>query len=268
METDKLSLHRIGLLYKFYSPAIRLLLIIGGTVLLGSYAMCLYGVSMTRLYPDDGPFMLIYSMGAGIAGWVYLAGPFILAMVSNRATVTTLPASWAEKSIFIFSWIFVVYPLYLAALWYGATGVCLLFTDLASVNSVMMDMIFERTAGINFGAMTNNSMLYNSLNAMVEVSVAALVIVSVRRNRFVLGIVGLIVSSFAFWIIGMVVGVVSVLRSGFIDEVASGGSTPENFAQNIIDQISAIFPFVGAFSVLVVIVCVILAVRKIKMRQN
>lgn len=267
MENNKISIHRIGLLYKFYSPAIRLLLIISGTVLLGAYALCLYGVVMTRQYFNDGPFFLIYSMGAGIAGWVYMAGPFILPMVSNRALITTLPASWSEKCIFIFSWIFVVYPLYLAVLWYGATGICSLFTDAAFVNEVMMTHVAEMTGGLDVRTMAQSSQTFNVLNNMSMVALAALVIVSVRRNRFILGVVGLIVCSFVEWLIGMVVGIIVVVKSQFIEQAAAGAANPEAFAQELLNEIAGAFPYVGIFSGLLLIVCIVLTIRKIRIRQ-
>lgn len=267
MENNNISIHRIGLLYKFYSPAIRLLLIISGTVLLGSYALSLYGVVMSRHYFNEGPFFLIYSMGAGIAGWVYMAGPFILPMVSNRALITTLPASWAEKSIFIFSWIFVVYPLYLAILWYGAVGICSFFTDAASVNTAMMAHMSEVTGGLDVRTMAQGSRYFNVLSNMSMVAVATLIIVSVRRNRFILGVVGLLVCSFAASLVGIIVGVVVLLNSKFMEAAVAGAATPEAFAQNLLDEIAGAFPYVGIFSGLVLIVCIVLTVRKIRIRQ-
>jgi len=266
MESDKISIHRIGLLYRFYSPAIRILLIISGAVLLGAYALSLYGVVMTRQYSGEGPFVLIYSMGAGIAAWVYVAGPFILPMVSNRALITTLPASWAEKALFLFSWIFVLYPLYLFVLWYGATGVSSLFTDTASVNTAMMAYISDMTEGLNLNYVLQKSRIFSVLSDMALVSVAALVIVSVRRNRFVLGIVGLIVCSFVSWLIGVIIGIISIVKSDFVQQAAAGNVEPVA-PQEIIDVIAGYMPYVGLFSGLVIVACVVLIVRKIKYRQ-
>lgn len=261
-------MRRLGLLARFYTPAIRMVLIVSGVVLVLAYVLSFSGVTLARIYQGNGNFMLMYSMGVGIAGWVYLAGPFIFAMPKKRALVTTLPASWQEKSVFVFLWSFVVYPLYLAGVWYCMTGLCRLFSDAAFVNEVMMGIISENVGSVSFDGLIRNSHFYSAVNDMAAVSIIALVICSVRRNRMVLGIVGGVVGMFAFWLIGVIMGIYIVVTSDVFSDVVSGASSPDSLAQGFVDELTKVYPIESGLAVLVVIVCVVLTIRKIKMRQG
>ena len=112
----------------------------------------------------------------------------------------------------------------------------------------MMAHMSEVTGGLDVRTMAQGSQYFNVLSNMSMVAVATLIIVSVRRNRFILGVVGLLVCSFAASLVGIIVGVVVILNSK-------------------LDEIAGAFPYVGIFSGLVLIVCIVLTVRKIRIRQ-
>lgn len=288
MESDSFSLRRLGLLARFYTPVMRLLLIVTGIVLVACYFLSFYGVILESRYsvyepgelPGSSPFMLMYSTGVGIAGYVYLAGPFIFAIPKKRALMTTLPASWVEKSVFMFLWSFVVYPLFLAAVWYGLTGLCSLWSDKAFINDAMMNMLSQQVneslqsndvgpmTSLSFDRLLHNSNFYSGINNMSFVAIIILVISSVRRNRAILGIVGSLACSFAFSIIGIITGIYLLVHSHLLSEIVSGQSSPDYIVQAIIDELAAVYPVEACFAVVVVIVCMVLTFRKIKTCQN
>lgn len=267
MNSNRFSLRRVGMLAGFYSPGIKKMFLVSGIVLLVCYFISFYGASMARAYPDKEVFVLIYSMGAGIVGWVYLVGPLVFAMPAKRELATTLPASWAEKSVFVLGWIFVAYPLFLAALWYGVSALCSLFSDSAWVNSVMLDHI-NTDSPVDLNRVWGGSMYLNRMQDMAVVSVVALVVCSVRRNRLAYGVVGMLVALFAFWVLGVVIGVVAAIKSRIFQDVADHSANPDSIAASIVTEIAELFPWVIVVAAIIVCVCSLLIIRKIRTREG
>ena len=267
MSSDRFSMRRLAMLAGFYSPGIKKMFLVSGIVLLVCYFISFYGTSMASIYPDKEIFILIYSMGAGIVGWVYLVGPLVFAMPAKRELATTLPASWAEKSVFVLGWIFVVYPLFLAALWYGASALCSLFSDSAWVNSVMLEHI-NNDSPVDFNRVWGDSMYLNRLQDMAVVSVVALVVCSVRRNRIGYGVVAMLVTLFAFWLMGIVLGVVAALKSRVFQNIADQDVNPDSIAASIVTEVAELFPWVIVVAGIIVCICSLLIIRKLRTREG
>lgn len=81
MNDKVFSIHRLGLLWRFYTPAIRLQLAISGITLLVSYLICLAGATgaLTAKITENGGWVAIYSFGAMIASYVFFSGPLVFA---------------------------------------------------------------------------------------------------------------------------------------------------------------------------------------------
>lgn len=269
MNDKVFSMRRLGLLWRFYTPAIRLQLAISGIILLASYLICLWGASGCLGHGADevALSMALYSFGAWIASWMYLSGPLVFGFSSQRRVATTLPASWQEKSVFMFGYIFVVVPLFLAAIWYGAMGVASLFTDAADANAVVLNMVGKETEGISMTSLTGNSRSGSVAFNMLSAAFGCLVIASARRNRIALGVVALIAIQFVNWLSGVALGIYAVFKTRMVQKIAAGES-PDVSPQELIDVISGVMPVYSTICAIAAVAVVVLTVLKIKNRQN
>lgn len=269
MNANDFSLRRLALLWRFYTPAIRKQLVLSGAILLASYLICLWGASgcLGRDVDEVALPMALYSFGGWIASWMYLSGPLVFGFCSQRRVATTLPASWQEKSVFMFGYVFVVVPLLLAAIWFGAMGVASLFTDAADVNAVVLNMVNSETEGINLTSLTGNSRAGGVAFNMLSAAFGCLVIASVRRNRIALGVVALIAIQFVNWLSGVALGIYAVFKTRMVQKIAAGES-PDVSPQDLIDVISGVMPVYYTVCAIAAVAVVVLTVLKIKNRQN
>lgn len=260
-------MHRLALLWRFYSPAIRKQLIICGVVLFVSYFMCLAGSSGFNAGEGGGLWLALYSLGAMIAGWVYYAAPLVFGFCSQRRVATTLPASWQEKALFMFGYVFVVVPLFLALVWYGCVAVMSIFTPDANVTSNMMESISAEASGLSLGAMMKSSKYMSVVSYMASVALACYVIVIARRNRITLGIVAILAYSFLNWLCGVALGIYAVVRSKMFEHIAEGRE-PDMNPQLLVDIIAGAMPVLAVLCGMLLVLFVVLATLKIKTRQN
>lgn len=263
MINDSFSLRRVGMLYNFYSPAIRLILIISAAVVLGSYILCLYGAHMSMRYGMQIPFFLSYTIGSTAVGWIYYLGPFVLVGVKDRGITTVLPASWQEKSAFVLSWTFVLYPLFLAVMWYGPMALCSLFTDAANVNETMLTVTGVRNEGFDLSSLMNKSGVYNIAQNVMVASMTLFVIISSRRNRLAHGVAACIISVVALGLAGVAVGIFAGVKAAF---AAKAGA--EIDGQELVAYIFNSLKYGAWIVVAVAVMLVVASVWKIKNRQN
>lgn len=270
MNADTFSFARLRLLWRFYTPAIRRQAVLCGGVLLLCYLICLAGASGCLANTGGsgvGIALAVYSFGAWIVSWLYFMGPLVFGFCGQRRVVTTLPASWLEKSVFVFGYVFVVYPLFLAALWYGAMGVASLFTVAADVDAVATAMLRPDAGGLSLSEVMSDSQSANVLGNMMSAAFMCFVIASSRRNRVAHGVVAALGIRFVIWLSGVVAGVYAVFSTGFLSK-ALAGEEPEVNPQALVDYIDSLLPVYSGVCTVMLLAFVSLTVLKIKNRQN
>lgn len=268
MNDKVFSIHRLGLLWRFYTPAIRLQLAISGITLLVSYLICLAGATsaLTAKITENGGWVAIYSFGAMIASYVFFSGPLVFAYCGQRRVVTTLPASWQEKAVFMLGYVFMLVPLFLAAIWYGSMGVMSFFTPAADVNATISHILLSKTHGLSFDSIMSGSKFGSTVAETATAAFSCFVIVAARRNRLALGIVAVFGARLLNWLAGVIVGIYAVLSSGIVSRVAKGDT--DIAPQDLIGFIADAMPYYTALSALLTLVFAALAVSKIKNRRN
>lgn len=268
MNDKVFSMHRLGLLWRFYTPAIRLQLAISGITLLMSYFICLAGAAgaLTAKITENGGWVALYSFGAMIASYVFLSGPLVFAYCGQRRVATTLPASWQEKAVFMLGYVFMLVPLFLAAIWYGSMGVMSFFTPAADVNATISHILLSETHGLSFDSIMSGSKFGSTVAETATAAFSCFVIVAARRNRLALGIVAVFGARLLNWLAGVIVGIYAVLSSGIVSRVAKGDT--DIAPQDLIGFIADAMPYYTALSALLTLVFAALAVSKIKNRRN
>ena len=268
MDKDIFSFDRLWKLARFYTPAIRLVLIIFGLLLVFAFWISFTGMSIMKSNPENPFGFLLSSLGNSLAGWSYYAGPFVFAFCSRRGVATVLPASWVEKSVFMFGWVFVVYPAILAAIWYSLVGIFSIFSNVSSFNEMAVEMLRHDAPGFDMQNFAAASWLSTAASSMFTVAVTCMMIVYSRRHRIVMGIVGIIGSGFVGTLVGIALGIWALFYTDFIQSIQQDTFTPDSMTNNLLGTIMNSLPIVGIAVICVVIMIMILTVRKIRTCQN
>lgn len=256
---NKFSINRIAGLCRFYGPAIRLHVILIATATIAGYLMSLWGVS-------GNLNILLYALGIYIVNFAYYSGPFMLCFCRERGFEIGVPASIAEKSVFTLGYIFIFVPAIIASLWYGSMGIASFFNTNADVTRSILLYAENLNNNINMLDIMNSSMFYNITTEIMVVSVALLVIVSVRISRFALGVAAVLGTLFVQAIIGGVIGVIGVMHA---IPAADGGEEldPQVITDMLTKFISDIYPWTGAVFLTISVAIIAFAVIKIRNRQ-
>ncbi len=260
------------LLANFYFPAIRLQLIICGSLLALAYLLSLYALTSFRAYAgsENHSWTFIYSASHTLAEWIYFTGPLIFTMCGLRAVATTLPASWVEKSAFMFLYVFVLFPLFLAMIWYALTGFCSMFTTSASVVPTAIHLLSEEIGGIDLNHITSHSLFANIITQAMVAACTCFTIVNTRRNRLGLGIVTVFGTMFLNNIASCLLAVYAVLSSeSFMAAVTSASEvSPEALMNEIFESTCNYMPLYCAIYAACTCIITGLTIWKIKTRQN
>ncbi|MDE6134129.1 MAG: hypothetical protein K2F79_00965 [Muribaculaceae bacterium] len=267
MESNIFSLRRIRLLAGFYSPFVRRQLIWAGIATALCYLISLYSAIHTSDISDMG----LYSLSSMVMGIVYLCGPLALGYCPQRGLATTLPASWVEKGVLAFAYVLVIYPLFLALVWYGLMWVAALFTPCANVTAYFTDLVSQHSAaiGINLRDLVGGGGRLNVFSSVMMASVVCYFITAIRTQRISKGVAVIVGTLFVQSVIGGIIGVIAILRSGLFQAIESNTRIrEEDIGPRIVDEFAHLMPYVTAMSVIICISFVALTFRKLKMRQN
>lgn len=259
----------MGLLWNFYWPAIRRHLLWGGVVLAVAYVLMWFTLNSITDVSKDDLAVGLYSLEQLLPALVYVTAPLVFAFCRRRSVVTTLPASWVEKGVMMVGYVLLVFPAFMAAVWYACTGIFAIFAPWADIASRTID-VFSVMDGIDFRHLSRSATSGNALGSAWVVTAVCFFIAAARRQRLAIGIATIFVTYVITAVIGAVMGVMAVLRSGFIAAVADGTLNPDNtdeFVGWIMNYMQSLMPIYTLIGAVILIVFVVLTFRKIKTRE-
>lgn len=273
MTSNTFNIDRIAHLWNFYTPFIRRHWLIFGTTLLVAYALCLIGVTTTEANTDSSDFisLMSFSIGANIAELTYLCGPLMFAFCRTRRIETTMPISWTEQSAFLLAYTLVLYPLFLALVWYCSTGVCSLFTTSASVNTSMLSLLSLNSEFINLFDLMEQSKPLNICGLIMNMSCVAWAVTASRRNRLAWGIVAVFAGEFLNFVAGVSIGVLAFTNSQSFVNLANGITTDisgRELTLDIYHEFIQLLPQYYCVLICLSVLMLVLTVYKIRNRQN
>ena len=269
MESEVFSFRRMGLLWNFYWPAIRRQAFWSGIVLVVAYVVMWFTLNSITDVEKDDLAVGFFSLEQFLPAIVYMTGPLVFAFCRRRAVITTLPASWVEKGVMMIGYALVVFPAFMAAVWFICTGIFAIFAPWANIATRTIEL-FSVLPGMDFARLTQSATLGNALSSAWLVAAVCYFISAVRRQRLAIGIAAIFGGNVASGVCGGVLGVVALLRSGFIAAVKDGTfntDNPDTFVSMILNSIQELMPVYTIAGAVILAVFVALTFWKIKTRQ-
>lgn len=268
MENNTFSLSRMYMLARFYWPAMRWQLGLSAAVVLASYIIALFSGLHVRMDAQGGPTfpIILYSMAEGIAGWVIYLAPLLFAFVGQRAVITTLPASWQEKAVFMLAYVLVVIPGLYFIVWYAGVGVASLYTPHANITAYIINIISSTDPQVRglLNSMIPHMEFNSSLTTLMPLALSCFLIEYSRRNRLAMGIVGIVGGQIIVFIMSMACTIFTIVRAVKDTIDSNVDEMPDLIVHGLMDTIQIGSMVVTAAAV----VLLILTVRKIKTRQD
>lgn len=251
--TDKFSLERVAMLWRYYTPGMASHLLLTAGLSLLCYLIALLSVKI-----HDG--LGLYSVAAWLRMFGYYCGPLHFARFRDRNFSLQLPATPGERTFIMLFYVMVVVPAVIAVTWYASVGVASMFTDNASVLPVVTELINAEAKvdgiSLNLNDLTGTMPLQYLQNATV-VFVCLLCVVLSRRSPVTNGIIGIIVSLVAMSVIGGIVGIIVVLSSDCFMEAARNDN-----AEGVVESVkSMVYLSLYVTTILSMIAFVYTAVR-------
>lgn len=269
MESEIFSIRRMGLLWNFYWPAIRRQALWSGILLVLAYVLMWFTLNSITNVETDNTAVGLFSLEQFLPSIVYVSGPLVFSFCRRRPVATTLPASWVEKGLMMLGYALVAFPAFMAAVWYICTGIFAIFAPWADIATKTIEL-FSVMPGMDFSRLTRAATLGNALSCAWLVAGVCYFISAVRRQRLAIGIAAIFGGYVASGIFGGVLGVVALLRSGFIASVKDGTLNPENsdaFVSMILNSIQKLLPIYTIAGAVILVMFVVLTFWKIKTRQ-
>lgn len=269
MESQIFSLRRMCLLWNFYWPAIRRHALWGSIVLVVSYVLLWFTLNSITDVEEDDLAVGLFSLEQMLPGIVYVTGPLVFAFCRRRSVVTTLPASWVEKGVMMLGYCLVAYPAFMALVWYSCTGIFAIFAPWADIATRTIE-VFSILPGLNFAQLSQSASLGNALGSAWIVAGVCYFIAAARRQRLAIGIAAIFGAYVAATILGAVIGVVALLRSGFVASVRAGNFNPENpdeLVSMVLNAIQELMPVYTISGAVLLLIFLVLTFRKIKTRE-
>lgn len=262
--SNAISKSRLKLLFNFYRPALIRQLPICGILLLALYALTVSAVAEVVNY-DNRSYVLQFSFASSCVTLLYFAGPLVFAWCRNRSALITLPATWQEKALLMLGYVLIIYPAFLAALWYAAMGITSLFSDFANPVSAMTEYLIGN-GGEFMRPLVSLSPYANASSAMTIALATCLTIVLSRKHRMARAVGTTVGGLLVLFIVGAVMGFTAFVKSKF-SQVAEGATIMQSVFSDFFDSLSHYFSILGIVTLLLSVVLIVAIVLIIKNRQ-
>ncbi|MDO4319136.1 MAG: hypothetical protein Q4C34_01045 [Bacteroidales bacterium] len=215
--TDKFSTERLIMLWRYYTPGMTRQLWLTAALTLLCY---LISLGATFLPESLG----LYTFASFVLMFGYYCGPLHFARFRDRNFSLQLPATAAERTLFMLFFTMIVVPAVMVVTWYASVGIASLFTANAPITTVMLARVDADAAqsGVNLGQFSD-VMCLQRVQDVIPMLVCLLCVTSSRRTPVTNGIIGVIVSLVAMSMIGGIIGLTIGFTAGLHD--ALNGNT-------------------------------------------
>lgn len=250
---DNFSLERLGLLRDFYMPKmVRHLGWIVVTVAVVYFILAFFCV-VNSYY--------LYSLGTDLLLLPLYFGPLFFATYRSGELFFQLPASAAEKTVFLVGYTLVVVPLVMTLTWLSMEAI----GTMIGVGENVIHHFDYRLQQMGLSSiLTLGGVLANG----VPVVVSLYVILSCTRHRVLKGIIAVFVSLFVLGIISAVFSFWIFYKTFVEMESNNNGVFPEDFFYHVMREYMPTYVTVyGIISVILILGGIYMVYRKIKRMQ-
>lgn len=260
--TDNFSWQRVGMVADYYYPMLRRQIIL--------YPAISAAIGIATFFMYNSPVSTVFAgLLSLIITFMLYFGPTIFTRRSDRAMETLLPATYTEKSTFILLYTFIGIPLLAQGPYYLCQYILTLFVPTNDFFMQMTDLsnkVISKTFGLNF------------MQTLVPLATCLYVVMRVKNNRAILGMVWGIVSTVGISIIGAIYGVILAFRTDMFKGIAdgikadtatyqSGHELGEQIAEQMTDYMLPFLYVMGAMCLVYVVIMAWLTVRTIRKGQ-
>ena len=208
--TNKFSLTRMAMLWRYYSPGMNRPLLLTAAVTLLAYLVAL----MATFLPSG---FGLYTAATFVLMLAYYCGPLHFARFNDRTFSAQLPATAAERTCMLFSYTMIEVPAVMATVWFMSIGVASFFAPNAPVMNFFMDRMADDAAtqaGIDMPFLNSSMLGLQRVQDIIPMLVCMLCVVSSRRTPVTNGIIGIVVALVGMSVLGGIGGIVLALTSG------------------------------------------------------
>lgn len=248
MTDNKFSWNRVGMVARYYYPMLRSQIIWYPIVALAIQTLVFFSYF-------SAAWTVIGSLLTTITSAMIAFGPLIFTNRSNRVLETMLPATSAEKSVFIIGYCLVAIPLLvLVVAWIDLTVLKAIFgePEFLSMTSRLADV-----HGLEPYLQT--------FQQLIPLSTCMFCVAAMKTRLKTIGFT--ILSLFILGVAGAVFGVWIAL-TGCFNEIAAGNSVePDIIADNIISSLSGLLWIIAILSIVYTIIMATLTARRIVHKQ-
>ena len=189
--------------------------------------------------------------------------PCIFAKRSDRYIETMLPATGAEKSVFILTYCLVILPLLTWGLHYCALAAIDYFWPADDIVLAFKSSVNELNGIIGMSALVRIAQDY------IPLSTCLFCVMALKNNRMLLSMVWAVVSLIVITMLGAVAGVWVVMSEGFenLKELAETGADGDEVPRYIIGQLKTFIYILSFAGVIYSLLMAWLTARKISRIQ-
>lgn len=226
---DKFSIERLKQVWFYYSPGMARHLMITGGLTLVAYIICLLA---THVFWG----ILLYSVMSYVTTITFCCGPLHFARFRDTAFNLQLPAAAGERTAVMLGYTLVIVPGVMAAVWFGASFIAGLFTENASVaNMVLMKFMNSLDADKNAIEELDGILKYSwiqQLQNIIPALVCLLCVVLSRRNKVLMGVIGILCAYVAMTVIASLVTAILAVLSIDMSDIGSSIGNKTLFIEN------------------------------------
>lgn len=216
-DTDnRFSWDRVVRIGEFYFPALRMQVILYPVV-----ALVLYGLTLLGHYTFGNTIgILSGGLSSTALSFMFYFAPVVLTRRDARIVETMLPATTAEKSVFMLGYFMVVIPVLSFGVYYGV-GAALQW--IFSLDDVLL-------ASVQMTGMAYTPLLWacNLMSAIVPAITCLWAVMVVARSRALMGMVWSVVSLISLSVLSGLITLTLMYVNGFFDGIMDNPSITES----------------------------------------
>lgn len=199
--SDLSSVSRFKLLARFYSPGF------SKQLLIYLSASLLFAILILMPFPYYAQVGIFTMISTAMALMVQMA-PVVLAKSGDSRVIEKLiPASPSEKFLLFAVYFFIIIPLAVYVLPEAALGLYQKIPAIQTQDMLILVKIHQNNPAI--------IVIMNIINASAAIATCLYVVIRVRRNRVIWGILSVFACNIALGIIGAIYGAASLFKEGY-----------------------------------------------------
>ncbi len=257
--TDKFSLHRLDLIWSYYSPAIMRQwrwTIVAISIMFGL-------ALLARTIESTGLFSMVNTL---LLFPVYL-GPLVFTVYDDRSMQIQLPATAAEKATFYVLHSLVIVPLAVLALWISLNSLSgAIFGD--GIYNYFMDTMLEDFTERGIEVLSPVFIIQRLFMELMPVAVVLLTVLAARRHRVIKGIGAAIGTLLAYGVISGLTGFfVAFTEANHLETLGKMDFSGEEATQFVTDIMSRLLNILTCVTVVGLAVTIVLIYRQVRRMQ-